>query len=623
MAEQLTPEVLITPLIPELETLTFEGITRTLISLRIAQNTRPDDERLERKTELLQALREPKQLTASLMAARIQENQLLTQEAIISKNGQDQRALLTIREQLSRTRQEISLFVAARQVLGLKKPSEYPPLRLKGVEIITIPPELLKHRLQIQEKYIESLKNKWNLDNQNPRVLRTLYRLNGGKQSYWEELEALNAPLPPMSEECEIVAVIPAYNEEKQIERTLKGWVEQCEKETGRAMTPEKVEIIILVNRPNQEKPYDRTLQIIQNLKSKTPYNKFAIQAVEKTFNFPEKEEEKAVVINERKIKVGGGVKMGLVYSVAADLAVLRNSKREGSEKKANLLIRTGGADAYARHRNFIDRTSRIFREKPELEQYNFRADYPRRIYEHVPLLHVVDRFREMMNIQYTDRKSLLGLGTYRMSLYCEGGGFNPDDSIREEVNLNLRMRQKIAQKMAKERRERKDFIRRDLVLNAIDDPRRSLAAIWKGIPLLYVYGDFEDRRKLELMDIEKILRQPVPPEARLTASNLQHQLEPYFQFYIRQLYQYSSQTKGNFRESCLLGEKFLRRAFTFLGVRPKDYELIFERNINQQTMVDDIRRAVNQCHLRIKDISHLQRLIREYKKRGGPAWTK
>lgn len=622
MAEWLTPEALVTPLIPELETLTSEGITKTLIGLRIAQNTRPDDERLERKTELLQILREPKQLTASLMAARIQENQLLTQEAIISKNGQDQSALLTIREQLSRTRQEISLFVATRQVLGLKKPPEYPPLRLKGAEIITIPPELLKHRLQIQEKYIESLKNKWNLDNQDPRVLRTLYRLNGGKQSYWEELEALNAPLPPMSEECELVAVIPAYNEEKQIERTLKGWVEQCEKETGRAMTPEKVEIIILVNRPNREKPYDRTLQIIQNLKSKTPYNKFAIHAVEKTFNFPEKKEEKAVVINEKKIKVGGGVKMGLVYSVAADLTVLRNSKREDSEKKANLLIRTGGADAYARHRNFIDRTLRIFKEKPELEQYNSRADYPRRIYEHVLLLHVVDRFREMMNIQYTDRKSLLGLGTYRLALYSEAGGFNPDSEIAEEVNLNKRMRDKIAEKMEKERKRRKDFIRRDLVLNAIDNPRRNLAAIWQGIPMFYAYRKFEDRERLESMEIEEILKKPVPPEARLTRENLEREFHPWLAYYLKGLYQSGSKTKGDFRASCLLLEKFLKRTFTFLGIRPQDYELVFEENTSQQTRVADIEEATRKCHLRIKDIRHLQRLVREYKRREKPGWT-
>lgn len=480
----------------------------------------------------------------------------------------------------------------------------------------------LEYRLKTQEHYLEALKNKWTLASQNSRILETLYKLNGATKGYYEELETLDASLPPMSEECELAVVIPAYNEEPKIERTLRGWVEQYEQTTGQLIKPEKIEIIILVNRPNKEAAQDKTLEVIPRLKNQPPFNKFSIHALEKTFNFLEKSDSKEVTINGQAVKVTGGVNMGLVYALVADLAILRNSKRKNQDKKANLLLRSGGADVYARNPNFVDRTLRIFREKPELEQYNSRADYPTKIYEHVPLLHVVDRFHEMMNIQYTHKESALGLGTYRAALYAETGGFNPDVAIAEEVNLNIRMRRKIAEKMAQESKERKDFIKRDLVLNAIDDPRRSLAALWRGIPLLYSYGGFDDRMKLEPMAIEEVLNKTVPPEAQLTGDNLQHQLEPYWQYYIRKIFENSPKTKGNFRDSCALAEKFLKRSFTFLGLRPEDYELIFDDNVNQQTTVSDVKSSAEKCRLRIKDISNLQRLLQKYKSRPKPDWT-
>lgn len=501
--------------------------------------------------------------------------------------------------------------------LGIKvKEAGIPAVTLKERE------QGLEQRLKTQENYLEALKNKWTLESQNSRILETLYKLNGATKGYYEELETLDTSLPPMSEECELTVVIPAYNEEPKIERTLRGWVEQYEQTTGQPIKPEKIEIIILVNRPNKDTAQDKTLEVIQRLKNQPPFNKFSIHTLEKTFNFLEKSESKEVTINGQAVKVTGGVNMGLVYALVADLAILRNSKRKNQDKKANLLLRSGGADVYARNPNFVDRTLRIFREKPELEQYNSRADYPTKIYEHVPLLHVIERFHEMMNIQYTHKESALGLGTYRAALYAETGGFNPDITIAEEVNLNIRMRRKIAEKMAQESKERKDLIKRDLVLNAIDDPRRSLAALWRGIPLLYSYGGFDDRMKLEPMAIEEVLNKAVPPEAQLTDDNLQHQLEPYWQYYIRKIFENSPKTKGNFRESCALAEEFLKRSFTFLGLRPEDYELIFDDNVNQQTTVSDIKSSAGKCRLKIKDISNLQRLLQEYKSRPKSNWA-
>lgn len=131
MVERLGVETPVSPLIPELQILTPKGVTKTLMGLRIAQNAKPEDKGLESKIELLCTLRNPEQLTKNLMATRIAENQLLTKEAVISRNGQDATALLNVREQLMQIQEEIKLFIAAPQTLMPRETSEPIPLKLK------------------------------------------------------------------------------------------------------------------------------------------------------------------------------------------------------------------------------------------------------------------------------------------------------------------------------------------------------------------------------------------------------------------------------------------------------------------------------------------------------------
>jgi len=604
---------------PPLETLLPSTVGHELAALRIQRNLliKPDQIRaVNGQIELLSILLSPEQIPTAIAQRRIR--------------------LQTATDGLIPTiQQEISFLTAQ---LHPKTP-EINPSSVTS-------PELIKSRLSIQERYLQGLKDKWNLESKDPRVLRTLYRLNGATAGYYEELESLNSLLPPMSEKCQFSIVIPAYNEEDKIEKMIRGWTEQLSP-NNTPVDPELFEIIILINRPNSQREYDHTLQRIDALKKRPPYNKYHIFPVEKTFNFPEKGEIKTTIINGQKIEVNGGVRMGLVYSVAADLAVLRNSQRKNSSVKTNLLLRTGGADAYARNPHFISRTLRIFNENPKIEQYNSRADYPSRIYEHLPLFHVVDRFREIMNLLYTQKKSHLGLGTYRMGLYCEAGGFNPDEPVREEVNLNTRMRQRIAQKVASEEGKRKDYIRRESLLNAIDDPRRTLAALWEGIPILYAYGRFDDRERISQMGVDKILRLPISEKAKLTVANLQYQLEPYVHFYLRQLYQYGHHenirpdTRTNFSASCKLLKKYLHRTFFFLGLPKENYQLTFLSQIDKATSLDQAAQKLGinpaqfaspnellkevvktGCHLHIKSVNPLFPLLTKYKKRKKPDWT-
>jgi len=507
--------------------------------------------------------------------------------------------------------------------------------------------EITTKRLAMQNHYVERLKTRWGLDSQNPRVLKTLYRLNGGHRGLYEELEYLNASLPPMNEKCQFCIIVPAYNEDDKIETVVKDWIEQFSKD-GRPVDPDLFEIIVFVNKPNSSSNFDSTAEKVEQLKTRQQYNKYNIHIVKKVFNFPESSETKRTTVGKKIVEVDGGVRMGLVYSVPADLAVLRNSERTDSSAKANIVIKTGGADALGRGPHYTDRVLDVFSLNPQIEQYNFKADYPSRMLQRFPLLHVVDRFREIFNLFYTHKKSKLGLGVYRMALYCEAGGFNPDDRIAEEVNLNSRMRKKIVTKLKETGLKRKDLIKRDRYFGALDDPRRTLAAMWEGTPLLYAYSRFDDRQRIADMSFKRLAEMPTPETMKLIPENLQHHFEQYVHYYLRLLYQYGHnepqkdypQTIGNFSSSCFVVKKYLERTLSFLGFKPNDYELLFDEAINNEESLEGaakkikidptssseelLREVIKRgCHLRVKSVGSILPLLESFKDFPRPEWSK
>ncbi len=508
------------------------------------------------------------------------------------------------------------------------------------------PEKLIKERLQAQDNYLNRLKERWTLESSNPRVLKTLYRLNGGERSFFAELKQINSQLPPMKEECRFSIVIPAYLEEQNIQDTLKDWVEQFT-ENGEPLDPDLFEIIVLINRPNKDVEFDETYEKIQELKEHPDYQRYNIHTIKKTFNFPPSGKAEEVKFGDKTVTVKGGVRMGLVYTLPADLVVLRNSKRKNSEEKANLLMKTGGADAFARNPEYINRVLKLSEQSPQIEQYNFRADFSPEIYEHIPLLHVVERFREIMNLQYTQRKSLLGCGVYRSSLYSEAGGFNPDYRLAEEIDLNKRLRKSIRKKASEKKLKPKDLWRRGRYLMALDDPRRNLAAIWEGLPMHYSYLQFEDRERISDKGIDSILKQPLPPNAELTKENMQMHFETYIRYYLRLLYLYGHKeennpvdTKNDFAASCQKLREYLDRTFFFLGLPENSYQLRFDQEIdqcqsfqeaaerleidfsseNKATRLKDLLKEG--VHLEIKDIEALKPLLEKYKQREHPEWV-
>lgn len=510
--------------------------------------------------------------------------------------------------------------------------------------------ELIEKRVQDQERYVERIKSRYTVKNleEKIKIARTgkdskdqkvennqhrkdfqearrlqnfLNCLNPTPKDYVQELEEINSTLPPMGEQTKFSIVIPSYGEASRIKPALESWTNQKDA-SNKPISPETIEILVLINRPNESRKFDNTKEVIDQFKIDHPEFAASIHAVEKTFNFP-------MVKNKQpdgtEIETPD-VKMGLIYRFATDLSVIRNLNRQGKNKEriANHLIRTGGADVVGRNPQHVNRIISSFDQNPNLEQYVSLSDYDPKIYKKLPLLFLVKSLQDEMNENLTQGLSHIGLGTYRASTYTKAGGFDDRAKIAEEIELSRRMRKVIEL----EGHDIKIARKRDLVLNALDDPRRDIASIFIGKPITKAYDDYNIDEAVRKINLQDILDDPVPPQAQLTPEHFDKQADAIFKFYMDQFYN----PDNNLAEpnSTELTIKYFKDSLSKLGILSenviiyydgKPYEKsVYELDIYGSTAPISTIREKFSVHIgALPPPAELEKLIEEkYKKRGG-----
>lgn len=484
----------------------------------------------------------------------------------------------------------------------------------KNAELKT-PQELIEQRIQAQQIYLETLRNKYVTANQDPKVQTALADLNGGTKGYAKELEEVNASLPPMNKNIKLSVVIPAYNESRKILKTLNNWTNQLNVVDGKPINPQEVEIIILVNRPNTSRSFDDTADQIEKFKQEHPDFAGSIHVLRKTFNFQNQQVER----NGQTVEVPD-VKMGTIYRYGADLALLRNLNRADIDRLrvANHLIRTGGADVSGRSPFHIARVFAFFDQYPQLEQYVSLSDYHPDIYKKLPLLYLVRKLSDGMNEFLTKGRSHIGLGTYRAGIYAEAGGFDFGVKIAEEVNLSRRMR-----RVMKNREGGVEAVRkRELVLNALDDPRRDIATLFADKEITRAYDDYEINDAVRKIELNEVLTNDVPPGAQLNAENAQKQVSAIFRLYFIRFYE--PKNNVGLREAFELTKQHLITLSPKVGIILDTVG--YTGNLDEDTANNfaprDVLEKVN-IDMRVVGEEQMQTLIEdEFKKRGGN-WSK
>jgi len=439
-------------------------------------------------------------------------------------------------------------------------------------------------RVQSQKEYIRSLE-KFSLSNNDPGVLATLYRLNKGRRGFVDEIEGLNSDLPPMKNSCRMSLLMPAFSEELNIEESLRGWTEQ--QVFGTPINPDLFEILILINRPNENAKADKTKERALEFIQKNP--EFSIHVVEHCFNFPTEPIE--VEVNGIITPVARSIRMGLIFKLAADLAIVRNLARD-SPHKGNHLIHPTGADVYARNPRFIQNVLNSFSD----QQVDFLKVWfmlPRRVCTHIPLIWALHEYRMTISYEYFGKEHLKRHGIFRTGTYAKAGGFNPGIGVGEDTVLGNQFRKVNAK-----------IIKATSPLVA-DNPRRSITTILDGKILVQGYNGFGiNDREMRDFSLDEFLSMEVPSEALFTEENFAKHASGHFRHYLRK----SIKDGGNFEVAFQRASLYAKNALIETGFKESDFEIVKGN-------------TASRCSIEITNMENIMERFSQYQAKNVERW--
>ncbi|MDD2916270.1 MAG: hypothetical protein PHH70_00290 [Candidatus Gracilibacteria bacterium] len=388
-----------------------------------------------------------------------------------------------------------------------------------------------------------------------------------------------------MHEKCILSVNLPAYKEGRNIYNALCACTIGQKDIVGNPLDPDLFEINILLNRPNEQVPYDmQTENEVRRFQSDHP--KYHVHLAKKTFAFADKPI------------------MGMIYKTVADLAIYRNLSRSDSMEKGRLILRTGGADAREKNPIFFANIIENFLQDPHVQVYKSESRQPRMALEKVPLFHVLSTLESGLNRIYTRGRSNIGLGSYSAEVYALAGGFNPDASIAEEIDLSRRIAHRVALNP-------KDFrTHKNLVKNAIDDPRRALFALFEGIGMARKYDNFgnvELENNLKSFHWEQAIMRDIPVHIQFTPENLSREVSVYYRQYLTRV-QGGSQALKQFKLTNPTREELRQKIYEITdGI----FETMFlHMGIPRESLSFVQRTRENPAHIVFHDINKLAELI-------------
>ncbi|HIH20234.1 TPA: glycosyltransferase [Candidatus Micrarchaeota archaeon] len=411
----------------------------------------------------------------------------------------------------------------------------------------------------------------------NPAHLSMLYRLNGLRQGYLQELNEISRSLPPMHPNCKLSVVIPAHMEQENISRVLEGWTTRQHE-----ADPTAFELIVLVNRPTYKKPWDNTAARIAEFKKKHP--QYKIHVVQKTFNFPK--ENTNLRRNGVTAKVDAGVRMGLIFKLASDLSLYRNLERRNNPQAkasaiANHTILTSGADVIGRHPKFVKWMTKTIEDRPEIDYIKPGYGYPPAVAKIMPLLWAFHDYRNAFADAYHGTKPRRH-GAIRSFAYAAIGGFKHGQDVAEEIELGKSLAMLHPQ------------ILQQPFTGVLDNPRRSLEALLAGKSVVGEYRDFGIKT---LMKLSTGRTSQLPATAQFTEANLSREITSHLNAYLKRQPNKTEKTRA---------VSLARKALENMGLRPGQYE---------------ITGSGEDMQVRIKTLEPIRRRIEEYSRIPKATW--
>lgn len=321
--------------------------------------------------------------------------------------------------------------------------------------------------------------------NENPRAKLDAHReaewyFSQQDPEYLAELEQLEGQIgEEMTNACRLCITMPvaAHQEEANIYNALQNYATQKDRADNHALDANKFEILIFLNRPENQVP-DGTEREIERFKNDHPEVK--VRVVRKIFK-PE------------------DVRYGRIVKYLNDIALLRSYNRS-DPSNPDLIMVTNDADSTAMSKFYVNDLIEDFdkQENQNTDGILGKLDWSQEAYDKYPGFHAINRFWQYLDATYR-HGYLPSLGSsggnfaLKASIYAGIGGYIPERGAGADQDLARMIKYARFGKI-------REIPARDYPIKYSNrawlesNPRRGLDYYKQGIPIIYQWGDFDER---------------------------------------------------------------------------------------------------------------------------------
>ena len=302
--------------------------------------------------------------------------------------------------------------------------------------------------------------------------------------SHVKKVASLAKSQKPLSPDCRMIIMIPAFNEENNIGTTLRQFADLD-------IDTKNYEIILVDNRPAGVLP-DKTEEVVAQFESQHP--QVNLVYIQKQWS----EDEFATVGNARKW--------------AADVAMMRILESLTSDQADKMILVTSDADLIGKSSNYASAILDTFDCNPQIDSLFVSFRLPKdvlfkpTILASVLLWDAVDEAVRTDAAQPAEDRipepvSLLGAASaFRLATYVAVGGYNPAAINCEDAELGWMIH------------SIRDWHPESIICldkaNVFFDPRRIVDAVVGQVPLCYVHADFDtDKERIASLDYQDLLK--------------------------------------------------------------------------------------------------------------------
>lgn len=346
--------------------------------------------------------------------------------------------------------------------------------------------------------------------------------LNRQDPAYLAELRLIIQDAPSMNQNIEAVITVPAYQEGKNLEKTIRNY--------AKLKNRDRFEIVILENHP-RDKNRDNTAEVVQRMRQEFP----DITIVHLRHVFEEKRP------------------IGEIRKYLTDAVLLR---KQEADIKHSLALISNGADLENIDPNYISRILHAFKQSPELDAIAGKWDYPTDIYEKFPLLHASQRLWHYFDIvfrhRYLKSPELIGRNSaFRSGTYAAIGGYNKEAKLAEDLEIGWLIKDA--------RNYDSSRVRYLNSAGLVSNPRRAIKKMLEqNGSLVSQYGDFHSNTTVYESEFEQLLA----GKRDFNPDEFKAQVQAIYDYYARW-----KRSNGGWVEDAPIETSF-KKAMDFLGVQ-------------------------------------------------------